>query len=144
MPALAVVNGTAYLSWYGSPDPDFTSSTARWAEMFAATADPLAAHPHFIVDQVSGPSPVHVGGIDTAGTVGSNSGANWGLRDFESTAVDSCGSPHPAWAVDNGPRPRTPPPSFSHARARHSGGTERGASAIAEQPRVTVFDTRAA
>jgi len=43
-----------------------------------------------------------VGGIDTAGNVGANLGANWGLKDFQSIAVDACGSPHPVWAVDDG------------------------------------------
>jgi hypothetical protein len=55
--------------------------------MFAETSDPLASHPRFIGGQVSGPAPVHVGGIDTAGNVGSSLGANWGLRDFQSIAL---------------------------------------------------------
>jgi hypothetical protein len=45
---------------------------------------------------------VHVGGIDTAGAIGSDLGANWGLRDFQSIALDACGRPHLAWAKDNG------------------------------------------
>jgi hypothetical protein len=103
MPALAVSHdGTAYLSWYGSAAPDFRAATAAWVEMFAETRDPLAAQPHFVVVKVSGATPVHVGGIDTAGTVGSDLGANWGLRDLQSIAVDTSGRPHPVWAVDNG------------------------------------------
>jgi hypothetical protein len=47
-------------------------------------------------------SPVHVGGIDAAGTIGSDLGADWGLRDFQSIAVDGCGDPHPIGAVDDG------------------------------------------
>src|SRR5436305_7320331 len=103
MPAVAVTRaGVVYLSWYGSYNRDFRSSHAAWREMFAETSDPLAAHPRFIVGLVTGARPVHVGGIDTAGTVGADSGANWGLRDFQSIAADACGRPHLAWANDNG------------------------------------------
>jgi hypothetical protein len=104
MPALAVTpsGGTADVSWYGSADPDFTSSAARWVEMFAQTSDPLSGHPAFTVSQVTGATPVHIGGIDTAGNVGFQLGANWGLRDFQSIALDTCGRPHPVWADDNG------------------------------------------
>jgi hypothetical protein len=102
MPALAVTpSGLAYLSWYGSAAQDFRDSAARWAEMFAQTPDPLAPRPAFGVSQVSGAVPVHVGGIDTAGAIGSDLGANWGLRDFQSIALDACGRPHLAWAKDN-------------------------------------------
>jgi len=101
MPALAVSHaGAAYLSWYGSTAADYRDTHATWFEMFATTATPLAAHPRFVVSQVS-TAPAHVGGIDTAGNVGSNLGANWGLRDFQSIAVDGCGRPHPVWAVDD-------------------------------------------
>jgi hypothetical protein len=102
MPALTVApSGVAYLSWYGSSAADFRDGAARWFEMFAQSSDPLAAHPHFAVQQVSGSAPIHLGGIDTAGTVGSDSGANWGLRDFQSIAVDAAGRPHLVWADDN-------------------------------------------
>ena len=70
--------------------------------MFAETSDPMAAHPSFVIGQVSGAAPVHVGGIDTAGAIGSDLGDNWGLRDFQSIAVDGCRRPHPVWADDNG------------------------------------------
>jgi len=104
MPALAVgQNGTAYLSWYGSADNDFRDGNATWFEMFAMSDDPLADQPTFVFSRVSG-TPLHVGGIDTAGTIGSNLGANWGLRDFQSIAVDRCDQPHPVWAVDDGPQ----------------------------------------
>jgi len=103
MPALAVTpSGVAYLSWYGSDDPDFRGGAARWVEMFAQSSDPLAPHPNFPVSQVSGAEPVHIGGIDAAGAVGSDLGDNWGLRDFQSIAVDACGQPHLVWADDNG------------------------------------------
>jgi hypothetical protein len=103
MPALGLSStGAAYLSWYGSPDGDFRDAAATWVEMFAETRDPLASHPQFVVGQVSGAAPVHIGGIDTAGTVGANLGANWGLRDLQGIAVDECGRPQPVWAVDNG------------------------------------------
>lgn len=101
MPSLAVAGGSAFLSWYGSSDADFRDSAATWYEMFAASSDPLNASPSFSVGQVSS-APVHVGGIDTAGTIGSDAGANWGLRDFQAIAVDGCGYPHPIWAVDDG------------------------------------------
>ena len=102
MPALAVTRaGVAYLSWYGSQATDFRNGIARWAEMFAEIPNPLAPHPTFTVSQVSGPVPVHVGGIDTAGAIGSDLGDNWGLRDFQSIAVDACGRPHLVWADDN-------------------------------------------
>ncbi|MFL5822978.1 MAG: sialidase family protein [Solirubrobacteraceae bacterium] len=105
MPALAVSStGRAYLSWYGSGAADWRSGHAAWAEMFAQTRHPLARHPRFTVVQVSGRTPVHVGGIDTAGTVGSNLGANWGLRDFQSIAVGRCGQPRVVWADDHGTR----------------------------------------
>jgi hypothetical protein len=68
--------------------------------MLAETSNPKATHPTFVISQVSGKAPVHVGGIDTAGAVGSDLGDNWGLRDFQSIAVDSRGHPHPVWAVD--------------------------------------------
>jgi hypothetical protein len=105
MPALAVSRGgaVAYLSWYGSPATDFRSPSARWSEMFAESRHPLAAHPRFAVSQVSGAAPVHVGGIDAAGAPGSELGANWGLRDFQSIAVDPCGQPHVVWADDVSP-----------------------------------------
>jgi len=103
MPALAVSrNGTVYLSWYASAATDYRDGGARWVEMVAATPDVLSSHPHFNVEQISGADPVHVGGIDAAGTIGNDLGANWGLRDFQSIAVDGCGRPHPVWAVDAG------------------------------------------
>ncbi len=103
MPALAVTGRqTAYLSWYGSSNRDYRSSHAAWREMFALTPDALKAHPRFDVTQVSGPRPVHIGGIDTAGNVGNETGANWSLRDFQAIAVGPCGAPHPVWADDNG------------------------------------------
>lgn len=103
MPALAVNGlGTVYLSWYGSTNSDFRSSRADWREMFAQTPDPLAAHPRFDVIQLGGRRPVHIGGIDAAGNVGNETGANWGLRDFQSIAVGPCGSPRLVWADDNG------------------------------------------
>jgi hypothetical protein len=70
--------------------------------MFASSADPLSSHPHFAVSQVSGSQPVHVGGINAAGAFGSDTGANWGLRDFQGIAVGPCGAPVLAWADDNG------------------------------------------
>jgi hypothetical protein len=101
MPALAVGRGgTAYLSWYGSRARDFRSSAAAWSEMLARVSRPLAARPRVTVTQLSGAAPVHVGGIDTAGTVGSDLGANWGLRDFQSIAVGACDQPHIVWADD--------------------------------------------
>jgi hypothetical protein len=101
MPALAVSgSGVAYLSWYGSDAADFRDPAARWVEMVAAISNPKATHPTFVISQVSGAAPVHVGGIDTAGAVGSDLGDNWGLRDFQSIAVDRCGRPHPVWGVD--------------------------------------------
>jgi hypothetical protein len=81
--------------------------------------------PHFTVSQVSS-APVHAGGIDTAGAIGSDLGAIWGLRDFQTIAVDGCGDPHPIWAVDDGMQatqtavpltPCNPSPSGSVAEA---------------------------
>jgi hypothetical protein len=103
MPTLAVSpRGAAYLSWYGSANAYFGSSHAAWREMFARTPDPLARHPSFSVSQVSGRRPVHIGGIDTAGNLGNETGANWGLRDFQSIALGPCGAPELVWANDNG------------------------------------------
>ena len=102
MPALALTpGGAAYLSWYGSAGADFRDGQARWVEMFAQSPDPLASHPAFKVAQVSGGPPVHIGGIDTAGTVGSDTGADWGLRDFQSITVDDRRRPHLVWADDD-------------------------------------------
>ena len=115
MPALAVAGGNAYLSWYGSADVDYRDASATWSELFAATSDPLAAQPSFAVSAIGGGA-AHIGGIDTAGTIGSDLGANWGLRDFQSIAVDGCGLPHPVWAVDAGPTStETAVPSSSSA-----------------------------
>ena len=101
MPALAASSdGNLDVSWYGSPAPDFRDSTARWAEMFAESADPLSGRPAFVVSQVTGGRPVHVGAIDAAGAVGSDLGDNWGLRDFQGLAMDGYGRPHPVWADD--------------------------------------------
>jgi len=103
MPALAVTSrGTAYLSWYGSAAADFRDAGASWVEMFAESTDPMSPRPSFVSSRLSGPRAVHVGGIDSAGAIGSDLGDNWGLRDFQSIAVDGCGRPHPVWAVDNG------------------------------------------
>jgi hypothetical protein len=102
MPALAASrDGRAYLSWYGSAAQDYRSATAAWFEMFAQTPNPLASDPVFAIGQISGAAPVHIGGIDAAGANASDLGANWGLRDFQSIAVDACGRPHPVWADDN-------------------------------------------
>jgi hypothetical protein len=103
MPALALTpHGTAYLSWYGSNNHDFRSSHATWREMFAQSSDPLDPHPRFDISQVTGSQPVHVGGIDTAGAFGNDTGANWGLRDFQGVTVGPCGAPQLVWADDNG------------------------------------------
>jgi hypothetical protein len=103
MPALAVTpHGTAYLSWYGSTNNDFRNRHAAWQEMFAQAHDPLGPHTSFEITQVSTGSPVHVGGINAAGAFGSDTGANWGLRDFQGIAVGPCGAPQLTWADDNG------------------------------------------
>ena len=108
MPALAVSGHDAYLSWYGSPSRDFSSSAAKWYEMFADVSRPAGSAWIKNVVQLS-VAPVHVGGVDSAGALATDPGnlspslaANWGLRDFQSIAVDSCGRPHPIWAVDTG------------------------------------------
>ena len=105
MPALAVTGRqTAYISWYGSTNPDYRSAQAAWHEMFASTHNALSTHPRFEVTQLGGPRPVHIGGIDTAGNVGNETGANWGLRDFQSMTVGPCGAPELVWADDYGVR----------------------------------------
>lgn len=77
MPALAVgSSGVAYLSWYGSTATDFRDPTATWVEMFAESPQPLSTAPGFVIGQVDGNHVVHVGGIDTAGAIGSDTGAN--------------------------------------------------------------------
>jgi hypothetical protein len=101
MPALAVNSrGVAFLSWYGSPATDYRGSATAWVEMFARVLRPLSAHPQVTVTRVGGLRPVHVGGIDTAGTAGSDLGANWALRDFQSIAIGRCGQPRLVWADD--------------------------------------------
>jgi hypothetical protein len=101
MPALAVNGkGVAFLSWYGSHAADYRQANAAWREMFARVAEPLAVHPRVAVNRVGGTQPVHAGGIDTAGTAGSDLGANWALRDFQSIVVGPCGQPRLVWADD--------------------------------------------
>ena len=100
-PALAVSSpGHLFISWYGSSAKDFDDPHARWFEEYAETTDGLAAHPRFAQRPLGGDVPVHVGGIDNFGNIGSQLGQNWGLRDFQSIVVDSCGHPHVIWARD--------------------------------------------
>ena len=104
MPALAVSGGTAYLSWYGSPDRDFRADGTRWYELMATVRD-VSGTPRFEVARLTA-SPVHVGGIDAAGALAVRPsavglGANWGLRDFQGIAVDRHGRPHPVWGADH-------------------------------------------
>ena len=100
-PAIAVsAPGHLFVSWYSSPAADFDSAKARWFESFASTTNALAMHPRFRQRLLGGGTPVHVGGIDSAGNVGSELGQNWGLRDFQSVVVDACGHPHVTWARD--------------------------------------------
>jgi hypothetical protein len=146
MPALGVAgDGTAYLSWYASASSDYRDSAARWVEMAASTADPLDAQPSFRHWQVSGPAPVHIGGVDTAGTVGSDLGDDWGLRDFQSLAVDACHRPHLVWAVDAG-HPATQTAVLlipCHASSLGSTPTA-GASATAHAAAAALPDTASA
>ena len=109
MPALAVTQNDAYLSWYGSPSQDFSSANAKWYEMFADVSHPSAGSAWIKQLIQLSAAPVHIGGIDSAGALATDPGnlspslgANWGLRDFQSIAVDRCGRPHPIWAVDIG------------------------------------------
>ena len=95
MPALAAgAPGRVDLSWYGSTSVDFTDSSARWVEMFAQSMNALAGTPSFATSQVSGVT--HVGTVDTSGNPGSNL-YDWGLRDFQSIAIDRAGAAHLAW-----------------------------------------------
>jgi hypothetical protein len=103
MPAVAASGtGSLWVSWYGSASVDFRDPSAAWTEMYAQTTSALATVPAFSTGPVGGPDPVHVGGVDSAGAIGSDAGANWGLRDFQGITVDSCDRPHLAWAVDFG------------------------------------------
>ena len=100
-PAVAVDRpGHLYVSWYASDAADFDAADARWSESFAASRDALSAHPVFVQRRLGGKTPVHVGGVDNAGNVGSELGQNWGLRDFQAITVDRCGHPHVTWARD--------------------------------------------
>jgi hypothetical protein len=100
MPALAAgAPGRLDVSWYGSPSRDFTDPGARWVEMFAQSLNALATSPTFATSQVSGVT--HVGSIDSSGNPGSSQ-YDWGLRDFQSLAVDTCGMAHVAWTNDVG------------------------------------------
>jgi hypothetical protein len=108
MPAIAATASSVYASWYASPSSDFTSAAARWYELLAAVRRPLSAHPVTEVTRLTA-SPVHLGGIDTAGALATDPGhldpalgANWGLRDFQSISVDRHGRPLPVWANDAG------------------------------------------
>ena len=107
-PAIAVSRpGRLFVSWYASRSADFDAADARWFESFASTTDALSARPVFDQRRL-GDATVHVGGIDSAGNVGSELGQNWGLRDFQSIVVDRCGHPHVTWARDyNGARTYT-------------------------------------
>jgi hypothetical protein len=100
-PTIAVSRpGHLFVSWYASTAADFDSSSARWFESFAMSGNALSADPEFTQRRLGGSTPVHVGGVDNAGNVGSELGQNWGLRDFQSIVVDRCGHPHVAWARD--------------------------------------------
>ncbi len=103
MPALAIApGGAAYVSWYGSSSASFSSAHATWREMFAQSSNPLDSHPRFQTVPVSAGRPVHVGPINAAGGFGAETGANWGLRDFQGIIAGPCGAPQLVWAEDNG------------------------------------------
>lgn len=107
MPALAAAApGHVFVSFYASDAADFSDAKARWSELVASSADARAAHPRFALARLGGDAPVHVGGVDSAGAVGNDAGADWALRDFQGIAVDACGRPHVVWASDAG-APRT-------------------------------------
>ena len=78
---------------------NYTSSST--GEYFAQSTNALSAAPAFAQSRVSGSRAVHVGSVDTMGNPGSNL-YDWGLRDFQSIAIDRCGMAHPAWTDDNG------------------------------------------
>lgn len=98
MPALAAgTGGRLDVSWYGSTSPDFTDPHARWVEMFAQSVNALSGNPTFASGIVGGVT--HIGSIDASGNPGSNL-YDWGLRDFQSIVLDSCGMAHLAWTDD--------------------------------------------
>jgi hypothetical protein len=100
MPSLAAGSpGRVDVSWYASTSPDFTDSRSRWVEMFAQTLDALSARPTFVGSRVS--DLAHTGSVDSSGNPGSSQ-YDWGLRDFQSIAVDACGMAHLAWTDDVG------------------------------------------
>ncbi len=100
MPALVAGGpGRVALSWYGSASPDFTSEDAMWAEMFAQVVNAATDHPVIRRSRVSGARPVHTGGINAAGNLGSRL-YDWSLRDFQSIAIDRCGMAHLVWGDD--------------------------------------------
>jgi hypothetical protein len=100
-PAVAVsAPGHVFVSWYSSAAADFDRADAKWFESFASTTSGLSANPGFTQVQLGDSVPVHAGGVDNAGNVGSELGQNWGLRDFQSVVVDRCGHPHVTWARD--------------------------------------------
>jgi len=102
MPALVAGSaGRVDLSWYGSTSPDFTAADATWSEMFAQVVRASTGHPTIRQARVSGKRPVHTGGINAAGNIGSNL-YDWSLRDFQGIGIDACGMAHPTWADDVG------------------------------------------
>jgi hypothetical protein len=98
MPSLAAgTGGRVDVSWYGSRSPDFTGPHSKWVEMFAQSLNALSRHATFTASRVSGVT--HVGSIDSSGNPGSTQ-YDWGLRDFQSLAIDDCGMAHLAWTDD--------------------------------------------
>jgi hypothetical protein len=95
MPAIAAgAPGRLDVSWYGSRSADFADSASEWAEMFAQSLDALSARPTFAAAPVGGVT--HVGTVDSSGNPG-HFVYDWGLRDFQSIAVDAAGMAHLAW-----------------------------------------------
>ena len=113
MPAIAAGrDGRLFLSWYASRAASYADAEAGWMEMYAVSRDALSAHPRFALTRLSGPVPVHVGGIEVAGAIGNDLGENWGLRDFQSIVLDTGSRPHVVWAEDyRGPRTKTATPT---------------------------------
>jgi len=127
MPAIAVASGGRVdVSWYGSDSSDFIDPEARWIEMFGQSLDALDAHPDFTTTRIAGVT--HVGSIDCSGNPGSNF-YDWGLRDFQSIAIDAHGMAHLAWADTGASRavvarqisgPSVLGPAVPPARSKHA------------------------
>jgi hypothetical protein len=96
--------GRIAMTWYGSKANDFNDTKSAWSEMYAQSANALAAKPVFTQSRVSSrATPVHAADICQAGTFCAVTGGNRNLADFQSVTVDPCGYAVLVYTDDHAP-----------------------------------------